>query len=380
MTAKKVTALILIFALLAAGGYYLLKTEKEDSERMKNLYDEVEPLEREREILAEELGEIETEYKVRMRDYATVEIVFTELDRQIISDVWPIMRSRNIIGLIPLSFREMPGYWNKLTVSDIQALIGDGWGLYLLYENEDFTYWHSQLERYAESIGLSMPTTVYFKMDNYSHEMDEELIACGIKTVILNASDGRSSTVSDPTAPLWITGAMPFGYTGSLADLEFLGRTDGGNLVLTMKLNETWDTSKLKNTAESAEKRDFISVLDDWADKELLYSEDPLQDMETVGPTPYIYVDTNDPDVLHEIYLDSLTPEQQLLLPKIKFVNVETALNQHRNAVELRESLTKEMNEKKKNLEQRIQKLDMEIAETYKRYETGNPEKAEQGS
>lgn len=72
MTAKKVTALILIFALLAAGGYYLLKTEKEDSERMKNLYDEVEPLEREREILAEELGEIETEYKVRMRDYATV--------------------------------------------------------------------------------------------------------------------------------------------------------------------------------------------------------------------------------------------------------------------------------------------------------------------
>lgn len=39
MTAKKVTALILIFALLAAGGYYLLKTEKEDSERMKNLYD-----------------------------------------------------------------------------------------------------------------------------------------------------------------------------------------------------------------------------------------------------------------------------------------------------------------------------------------------------
>ena len=54
MTFKKVFGLLLILIILAAGGIYLLMIEKADDDRMRSLYTEVEPLEREREVLIEE--------------------------------------------------------------------------------------------------------------------------------------------------------------------------------------------------------------------------------------------------------------------------------------------------------------------------------------
>ena len=376
---KKAIALILILALLAGGGFYLLKMEQQDNERMKNLYAEVEPLEREREALMEERNGLETQYKVKMRDYSTVEVFFQELDSQIVSDVWPVMRSRGVVGMIPLSYNEYPGYWKKMTFEDIKTLVSDGWGIYVIVDNgwSQFDTWFKSMAKTLENKNLPVPTTIYFPNNDYKPEMDEKLIECGITTVVLNASDGRSNTVSDVYGDLWFTGAMPFGYTNSISDLELLGRTDGGNLVLTVKkLVEIWDKTKNKNV-DSQERQDFIDVLDSWLEKELVYEEDLLQDLETVGPTPYIYVDTNDPTVLHQIYLDSLTPEQQLLLPKFRSTTTDMALSLHRELQQTSAALTREMEAKKASLDRQIAEMDAKITETYNRYGAGKLEKAE---
>ena len=380
MSIKKAIALILILALLAGGGYYLLKTEQEDSDRMRNLYTEVEPLERQRENLQTEKKNLETEYATKMRDYGTVEILFTELDAQIVTDVWPIMRERGVVGTLGVNFKEAPLTYNKMSADDVARLVADGWGTCCIVDapvGADFKYWWDQFTKFQQTNHMPIPTTIYFINDTYDVTLHDDLIACGIRTVILDAADGRSHTVTDFSGDLWLTGAMPWGYTGSQTDLELLGRTDSSNLVLTMKLKETWDKSKNKNV-ESQEKQAFISTLDSW--KDYLYEEDPLEQFDTVGPTPYIYVDTKDPEVMHEIYLNSLTAEQKLLLPKFRSVSVDTALNLHRTAMEEAGPLRAEMNKKEAELDQQLAALEIQIRETYERYGVGQKEGLEKNS
>ena len=109
-----------------------------------------------------------------------------------------------------------------------------------------------------------------------------------------------------------------------------------------------------------------------------VYAEDLLADFEQVGPTPNIYVDTTDPEVLHEMYLDTLTPAQQLLLPKFRSVSVDTALSLHQAQAETNVSLENEMRAKEAELDSRIAVLDQQIRNTYSDHGVGQTDKAEQ--
>jgi len=375
MTFKKVFGLLLILIILAAGGVYLLMIEKADDDRMRSLYTEVEPLEREREALQEEKNSLETDYALKMRDYATVEVLFEHLDAQIIDEVWPVMRSRGVVGVLPISLIEVPGYYGKLSYDNLRTLMADGWGLCYVFDSpvSDAKTWVENLNRTLEMNQITPPTTIYFVNDNYYNpSMDEGLIAAGIRTVVRNASDGRSNTVTDFTAPLWFTGTMPFGYTGSTTDLELLGRTDGANLSMTLKLNIVTDQAKKKAVVAPEQLESIIEVLDSW--KDLLYEDNPLDEMEQVGPTPNIYLNTNDDEVLHDLYLESLTDEQKLLLPKFRSLNFENALNMHLDMAAKVNDLGFERAKQEALLESQIKELDAQIAEVYARYEVGKKE------
>ena len=379
MNWKKAVALVVILAMLAGGGYYLLKTEQDDNERMLNLYTEVEPLEREREALVAELNGLDTEYATKKRDYATVEVLFTQLQSQIITDVWPVMRERGVVGTLCINYQEIPGYYNKLSAADINRLAADGWGTCVLADSnvpKNIAGWYPNFAKYVAELKIPVPKAVYFANGGYDPSMNEQLAAVGIETVIVDAPDGRSMTVSD-TSGIWVTGAMPFGYTGSQADLELLGRTDGGNLALTVKLEETWDRTKSKNPSiASQEKEAFIATLDSW--KDLLYTENLLQDMETISTVPNMYIDPKDTDALHEMYLQSLTPEQLLLLPKFRSVNIERARQLHRNIEANASAMDMERGWREASLTRKIANLDETIRATYERYGVGRTEESGQ--
>ena len=377
MTFKKVFGLLLILIILAAGGIYLLMIEKADDDRMRSLYTEVEPLEREREALIEQKNNLDTEYATKMRDYATVEVMFEHLDTQIISDVWPVMRSRGVVGVVPISYIEVPSYYGKMTWDEIKTLLGDGWGMYILVDaaTSDIGTWVSNLQSKCEQYQVPVPTTIYFPDGNYDPSMDEALQKAGIRTVVTKASDGRSNTVTDFTSPLWKTGAMPFGYTGSTTDLELLGRTDGANLALTLNLDIAVDQQKKKAVVNEAQLQSIIETLDSW--KDLLYVDNPLDQMEQVGPTPNIYLNTNDDEVLHDLYLDSLTDAQKLLLPKFRSVNFENALNLHLDMAAKLNDLGFERAKQEALLDEQIKELDAQIAAVYERYEVGKTQTLE---
>ena len=85
-------------------------------------------------------------------------------------------------------------------------------------------------------------TAIYFSeaSDYNPEQMDPILKAHGIDTVILDADDGRSLAFTE-VGDIWVTGAMPWSYTGVSNDIEYLARTDGGNLTFTVSFTDLWD-------------------------------------------------------------------------------------------------------------------------------------------
>ena len=132
------------------------------------------------------------------------------------------------------------------------------------------------------------------------------------------------------------------------------------------------DQQKKKAVINEAQLKSIIETLDSW--KDLLYVDNPLDQMEQVGPTPNIYLNTNDDEVLHDLYLDSLTDAQKLLLPKFRSVNFENALNLHLDMAAKLNDLGFERAKQEALLDRRIKELDAQIAEVYARYEVGKKE------
>ena len=90
---------MIVIAILAGGFLYVRNVDQQDKQRMRDLYAEVEPLQRQREALIAERDRLETEYTLQMRDVGTVELLFRQLNVSIFTDVYPQMRDRGIVGV-----------------------------------------------------------------------------------------------------------------------------------------------------------------------------------------------------------------------------------------------------------------------------------------
>lgn len=352
----KILALILVVAILIGGWMYMRRLEREDNARMRQLYTQAEPLEKQKQELTAQRDALPKQYALEFRDYATTQLLFPKMENLIYDQAYPLMRERNLVGVLGISPSTYPDNWNTLTKEQLKALLADGWGMCMVYEYAwgDWNYFFNTVEALCTAYEIPVPTSIYYIGNDYKPEDDATLKEHGIKTVIVNASDGRSSTVTDVTGELWFTGAMPWSYTGYDLDLELLGRTDGANLTYTVTLTEQWTDPKTKKTVETKEEKSFTSFLDKV--KEYLYYESPLDNMEQVASASSIFVDTKDQEQLYELYLQELTPDQKALLPRIRETTYEQALDYHVKGLE-------NSKEKKAELDEEIAKLDAQIAE-----------------
>lgn len=349
MTFKKAFALLLVFALLGAGVFYVFKIEQNDQQNMRDLYSEVEPLQREREALAEERDSLEIDYALKMRDVATFQLLFREMNEDLFTEVYPLMRDRGIVGVLGISSSQFPGYSSTLTEEQFNRLLMDGWGICYIFDGtQSFDYWFNTISFRMETNEITAPTAIYFADNSYDSSMNETLIEHGIKTVILPAENGRSSTVTSMDGPLWFTGAMPWNYTGVMTDTELLARTESANLTFTMSFETLWD---------AYEKESFIKILDNWA--EMLDVDDPLKDLAIPTPTP----NPADPDAV------ILTPEEELIQPLLKTTNFETAREAHKQAKEQNAELQKELEDRQSTLDAQIASLDEQIRAVYDKWQ-----------
>ena len=363
----RILALILVVAALYFGRQYMYKLEGEDSARIAQLYSQAEPLEREREELTQQRDNLPKQYALEFRDYATTELFFPKMENLIYNQAYPLMRERNIVGVLGISPSTYPDNWNTLTKDQVKALLADGWGMCMVYEYAwgDWNYFFNTVEALCTAYEIPMPDSIYYPGNDYKPEDDAILKEHGVKTVIVKASDGRSGTVMDVTADLWFTGAMAYGYTGYDIDLELLGRTDGGNLTYTVTLTGEWvdKNGKSKETKEEKAFTDFLDKL-----KEYLYFESPLDSMEQVASASSVFVNQSDKEELYELYLQELSPDQKALLPRVRETTYEQARDFHLNGNENSQEKKAEMDAKIAELDAKIAELDTQLEAIYAQF------------
>lgn len=365
MRIVKILALILVVAVLIGGWLYMNHLEQQDSERMRMLYTQAEPLERQRQELIDQRDALPAQYALEFRDYATMQILFPKMEYQIYPEVYPLMREKNITGILGISPATYPDSWNTVKKDELKALLADGWGLCMVNEYSwgDWNYFFQAVESICAAYEIPVPTSIYYVNNDYKSEDDAILKEHGIKTVIVNASDGRSSTVTDVTGDLWFTGAMPWSYTGSDIDMQLLARTDGANMTYTMTFNEIWSNQKTGESRNTTEEQTFKAFLE--SVKSMMYYESPLDSMEQVASASSIFTDSLSNDQLYELYLQELTPDQQALLPRFRLADYEEARAFHQQAIENSKVKKVELDEEVAKLDEQIAELDRQISDIY---------------
>ena len=340
---------MIVIAILAGGFLYVRNVDRQDQQRMRELYAKVEPLQRQREMLIAERDQLAVDFAIRMRDIGTAELLFRELSPSIFTDVYPKMRDRGLVGVLGINSRQFPGYANRLSVNQFNRLITDGWECCFVYETtSDFESWYASIVKKLELSKLPVPKAIYFPDDSYSSEIDEALARCGIETVITGASDGHSSTVTTVDGGLWFTGAMPWNYTGVNADLDLLARTNGANLVFTVSFSSLWD---------AYEEEAFEKTLDNYVSflaTESAVEADSQSVTQDVGQTAG---ETN--------------------RPLLKVVTFEEARSSHQLAESSKAELEREQQKRERDLDEQIEALDQQIRELYGQWgQTGNKKDA----
>ena len=371
---KRVILLLLAIAVLAGGIFYLRKAEQEDSRKVRTLYAQVEPLERKRQELQQELDKLETSYALKTRDYGTMELFFPTPLKDIYTTVYPILREKDLVGVVGISTQNPLDSYFTMKKEDLQRLVSEGWGICAVYDANtylDFKSWFEYFLAWYEAYGLPKPTSVYFSNNEYRTSMDEQIQQCGIETVIVNATDGRSNTVTDATGAIWLTGAMPWKYTGFSTDVELLSHTDGANLCFIVDLGNPYiwpyvpwsDQDSLADSqgdeVDLSDKATFQKILAGW--KNMIYIESPLDEMEKISPE----YPGNSSEVMQELYLESLTTEQQLMLPRFRITTFEGAKQYHVAAHLGNQQIQDEQNQRQTELQQQIDALDVQIRSLY---------------
>ena len=371
-TLLRIFLLLLAAALLVGVFLYVRNTENADSKKMEELYDRVEPLQQQKDELLKQKEKLTEDLTKDSRDPSTVQFLFRELDSEIFTDAYPLMRERNISGVLGVSgdLYEYPDGSYKLSSEQFSRLLKDGWSSCYMYSR---TYDLDTQIRTNESIltGRSLTplppaTAIYFSeaSDYGPEQMDPILKAHGIDTVILDADDGRSLAFTE-VGDIWVTGAMPWSYTGVSNDIEYLARTDGGNLTFTVSFSDLWDQLDLVDEeAQGLNQREkitdselaFTAMLDQI--KGLLVYDDAISQYVNQTPAPSPTPQGQKEENSEFAWIEEIDPQ-------LKSVNITNARAQHGEGNEKTVLLKQEYDAQIAEIDAQVADLDRQISAIY---------------
>ena len=186
------------------------------------------PLEQERDALIAQRDRAEREFREANAVPATEQLLFLELDPLIYTDLFPLLRERQIPGVLALYPGNLPDDPGCMSRAAFDELVAAGWELCLYCEGtEDFPRWDQEMTELLAQAGIPKPRSVYFPEDAFRRSQAGEILACGY-TVAIHHGEGGAPLIADEAGEeLWLTGAHPWNYTGVREEIQEVVRLGG---------------------------------------------------------------------------------------------------------------------------------------------------------
>lgn len=215
------------------------RTENLQTERIKVLYAQTRPLEKERQELQNELDQLPHEYLENRGGKATEQLVFTELDEKLYTEVYPLMNEFEAVGVMALNLREMPGMDDKINWEQFDEMLASGWSYCLAWDGQNELFsWLEMIQTFLDELGRPMPKALYFDSGLYHSQSEEILVQYGISIAIHHGEENLPLVVTEETDDIWLLGCRPWNgdYIRSITD-DFVDLS--GNLTFSVNFGET---------------------------------------------------------------------------------------------------------------------------------------------
>ena len=199
--------------------------------------------------LLSEIGDIESEANAVKGNTSYIGFIFTTLDSELYSSAYRIMSQKDpigetvsdaeteqtvadlpcLVGSVALSPSELPGLDGKITMAELDEMIGNGWSVVLFWDGEgDLGEYIDGMASRLESLGFDLPSTLIFKENTYSPDYDAVLLDHGIENAIHHGENEMPLIENTVPDGVWHPGSVAWKSGMPATILRRSIETDGG--------------------------------------------------------------------------------------------------------------------------------------------------------
>lgn len=249
--------IVFVIFIITIGVLLLLFFQEDQIKKEKDVYygkmeQEVETFVKEKKQLETDLLDLEKKYDNEINGKASVELLFTDLNENIYTDIYPWMKEYGYIGTLAISPKSFPGQKDCLSMKQFKELINAGWQCCLKWdESSDINEWLSSCRELAKALEIKLVNAVYFPTGSYHSKYDEILMKEGILVVVHHNENDLLSINSKFKNDLWYSSALAWNSNQATSILSNL-MNQKGNMVYTIGSESIY---------EKYEEGNFIAML-----------------------------------------------------------------------------------------------------------------------
>lgn len=253
---QRIKIIIVIIAVITIGFSIFFFWREDQMKKERDVYyaqmeEEMESLTKEKKQLENDLSNLEKNYNGETQGVSSVVFMFTDLNENIYTDIYPLMKECGFVGMLTLSPTNFPGQDNCLSLEQFKELIEMGWQCSLKWdESDDIDEWLESCKSVVNKAGIKLPEVVYFPENSYRSEYNESLKKQGISIIVHHGEEELSLTALEFKEDFWYSGALPWNRDGASSILSNAINQKKGDIIFTIGSDSSRESYK-KNRFDS---------------------------------------------------------------------------------------------------------------------------------